>query len=195
MSFWIKNPSILFDSKHITELWPYSYMSRDEKLNAMTRFIIVISLIGYMFINRIAIVVFGLIIIGTIVLLYSSKSEGMMSYFNEKENKGDIYTNNPFNNVLISDYKFNIDKQEFNEEYTPDLENRLNNSIKESILEQNKDNKDIGDLFKNDSDNFEFEQNARQFYTNPITTIPNKQDSFLEFCYGTLPSSKPLSIY
>jgi len=195
MSFWIKNPSILFDSDHITELWPYSYMSRDEKLNAMTRFIIVISLIGYMFINRIAIVVFGLIMIGIIVFLYSAKSEGMMSYFNEKEQKGEIYSNNPFNNVLISDYKFNREKEEFNEEYTPELENRLNNSIKESILEQNKDNKDIGDLFKNDSDNFEFEQNARQFYTNPITTIPNKQDSFLEFCYGTLPSSKPLTIY
>ena len=40
-----------------------------------------------------------------------------------------------------------------------------------------------------------FEQNNRQFYTNPSTTIPNKQDEFLSFCYGTLPSEKHVSIY
>ena len=44
-------------------------------------------------------------------------------------------------------------------------------------------------------DQFTFEQNNRQFYTNPSTTIPNKQDDFLSFCYGTLPSEKPLTIY
>ena len=194
MSFWIDKPSILFDSKHVTEVWPYSHMARNEKLNAITRFVIVVSLFGYICINRIAILIFGLIVVGIIVLLYSSQQEGMASYFNY-ENKNDIYANNPFNNVLITDYHLNKDKPEFKEEYTPDLENRLNNSIKDSILEQNKDNTDIGEIFKNDSDNFEFEQNSRQFYTNPSTTIPNKQDSFLNFCYGTLPSSKPLTIY
>jgi hypothetical protein len=97
--------------------------------------------------------------------------------------------------VLITDYIFNPDKPEFNEDYTPDLEHRINNSIKSSIVEQNKDNDDIQDLFKTDSDNLELEQNSRQFFTNPITTIPNKQDSFLEFCYGNLPSEKPLTIY
>lgn len=194
MSFWIDKPSIIFDSKHITEIWPYSYMSRDEKLNAITRFIIVITLIGYVFINQISIIVFGLILIGCVVLLYTSQKEGMTPYFNYDKNI-DIYENNPFNNVLITDYIFNVDKPEFNEEYTPDLENKINTTIKESIIEQNKDNSDIGDLFKNDSDNFELEQNSRQFYTNPCTTIPNKQDKFLEFCYGNLPSEKPLTIY
>ena len=194
MSFWINNPSILFNSQHITEIWPRTNMTPDEKLNAMTRFIIVISLVGYMCINRIIIIVFGLIFIGIIVILYKTKKEGMAPYFND-DVKSEIHSNNPFNNVLITDYLFNPDKPEFNEDYTPDLENRINNSIKTSIVEQNKDNDDIQDLFKRDSDNLELEQNSRQFFTNPITTIPNKQDSFLEFCYGNLPSEKPLTIY
>jgi hypothetical protein len=192
MSFWINNPSILFDSNYITELWPYSSMTRNEKLNAITRFIIAVSLIGYMCINRIIIVIFGLILIGVIVLLYSTQKEGMVPYF-EYDKQVNIVSNNPFSNVLITDYHLN--KAEFKEDYTPDLENRLNDSIKESIIEQNKDNMDIRDLFKNDSDNFGFEQNARQFYTNPSTTIPNKQDNFLDFCFGNLPCSKTLIIH
>jgi hypothetical protein len=168
-------------------------MSRDEKLNAMTRFIILVSLFGYMCINRVIIIVFGLILIGIIVILYNTQKEGMSSYLtNEKAN---IYTNNPFNNVLITDYAFNPDKPEFNEEYTNDLETRLTNGIKTSIIEQNKDNNEITDLFKNDGDNLALEESSRQFFTNPITTIPNKQDNFLEFCYGTLHSEKPLTIY
>ena len=131
---------------------------------------------------------------GQIRILYNGHKEGMMAYFNN-DNKTEIYTNNPFNNVLITDYMFNPGKQEFNEEYTPDLENRINNSIKSSVIEQNDDNEDIAEIFKGDANNLELEQNSRQFFTNPITTIPNKQDSFLEFCYGTLPSEKPLIIY
>ena len=194
MSFWINNPSILFNSKHISEIWPNSNMSRDDKLNAITRFVILVSFIGYMCINRMIIIIFGLIIIGIIVLLYRNQTEGMAPYFKNGENTK-IHTNNPFNNVLITDYTFDPDKREFNEEYTPDLETRLNNSIKSSIIEQNKDNDEITDLFKTDSDNLALEESSRQFFTNPITTIPNKQDSFLEFCYGKLPSEKPLTIY
>ena len=97
--------------------------------------------------------------------------------------------------TLITDYTFNPDKPEFNEDYTPDLETSLNNGIKSSIIEQNKDNDEIADIFKTDSDKLDLEKSSRQFFTNPITTIPNKQDSFLEFCYGTLPSEKPLTIY
>lgn len=194
MSFWINNPSILFNSQHIMEIWPNSNMSRDEKLNAITRFVILVSLIGYMCINRMIIIIFGLIIIGIIVLLYRNQTEGMAPYFKNGE-KTKIEINNPFNNVLITDYTFDTDKREFNEEYTPDLEARLNNSIKTSIIEQNKDNDEIRDIFKTDADNLDLENSSRQFFTNPITTIPNKQDSFLEFCYGKLPSEKPLTIY
>ena len=67
--------------------------------------------------------------------------------------------------------------------------------MKQSILDQNSSNSDMTDMFGNDKNNFEFEQNMRQFYTTASTTIPNKQDSFLEFCYGKLPSEKPLTIY
>ena len=197
MTFWTQNPSILFNSNYITQIWPYSYMNKDDKFNAVTRFVILLSLFGFMCINRILILILGIIIIGIIVLLYNNNKEGYLSSYFKEYNKDEIKIteNNPFDNVLMSDYKYNTDKKEAIQDYTPEIENKLNESIKQSILEQNKDNTDMIYMFSDEKNNFEFEQNLRQFNSNPSTTIPNNQDKFLNFCYGNLYSEKPLTIY
>jgi hypothetical protein len=197
MTFWTQNPSILFNSNYITQIWPYSYMNKDDKFNAVTRFVILLSLFGFMCINRILILILGIIIIGIIVLLYNNNKEGYLSSYFKEYNKDEIKIteNNPFDNVLMSDYKYNTDKKEAIQDYTPEIENKLNESIKQSILEQNKDNSDMIYMFADEKQNFEFEQNMRQFNSNPSTTIPNNQDNFLNFCYGKLYSEKPLTIY
>jgi hypothetical protein len=194
MSFWVNEPTILFNKKYITQIWPYSYLTYDEKLNAITRFIILITLLGYVLLNRVIIVVLGLIVVGIIVLLYKKK-EGLLFPYYGVNDQQDIEQNNPFGNVLMTDYKFNPNKKEVNADYTPDLENSINRKIKDFIVQENNDNNEIYNLFNNIGDQFSFEQNNRQFYTNPSTTIPNKQDDFLSFCFGTLPSEKPLTIY
>jgi hypothetical protein len=194
MSFWVNQPTILFDKNHITQIWPYSYLTYEEKLNATTRFVILITLLGYVLLNRFIIVVLGLIVIGCIVLLYKKK-EGMLFPYYGINDQQEIEQNNPFGNVLMTDYKFNPNKKEVNSDYTPDLENSLNAKIKDFIVQENNDNNEIYNLFNNIGDQFSFEQNNRHFYTNPSTTIPNKQDDFLSFCFGTLPSEKPLTIY
>ena len=196
MSFWIHNPSILFDSKHIIELWPYSHMNKDEKLNAATRLIILITLVGYMCINRVIIIILGLIIIAGIVFLYNTQKEGYTSsYFPILNESTPIIENNPFSNTLMTDYKYNVNKEEPTKEYTPEIEKKINDAVKQSILEQNIDNTDMVNMFGNAKNNFEFEQGMRQFYTTASTTIPNQQDNFLKFCYGKLSSEKPLTIY
>jgi hypothetical protein len=45
-------------------------------------------------------------------------------------------------------------------------------------------------LFKSLEDNLAFEQSMRPFYSNPSTTIPNDQNAFAEFCYGSMVSCK-----
>jgi hypothetical protein len=194
MSFWLNDPSILFKQKYITQLWPYSYLTYEEKLNAITRFVILITILGYMLLNRFIIIILGLIVIGIIVLLYKKK-EGMLFPYYGVNDQQEIEQNNPFGNVLMTDYKYNPNKKSANQEYTPDLEQSINTKIKEFVVQENSDNNEINNLFNNVGDRFTFEQNNRQFYTNPSTTIPNKQDDFLSFCFGTLPSEKPLTIY
>ena len=128
MSFWVNDPTILFKQKYITQLWPYSYLTYEEKLNAVTRFIILITFLGYVLLNRIIIVVLGLIVIGLFVLIYKKKEGLNTPYYQVNDQK--IEQNNPFGNVLMTDYKFNPNKKEVNAEYTPDLENSINKKIK-----------------------------------------------------------------
>jgi hypothetical protein len=194
MSFWVNEPTILFNKKYITQIWPYSYLTYEEKLNAVTRFVILMTTLGYILINKFIIVVLGLIVIGSIVILHKQKEGMVFPYYGVNDQKN-IEQNNPFGNVLMTDYKYNPNKPEVNKEYTPDLEKNLNKSIKDFIVQENSDNNEINNLFNNVGDQFTFEQNNRPFYTNPSTTIPNKQDDFLNFCFGTLPSEKPLVIY
>ena len=40
--FWIENPSILINLNNITELWPTSDMNKNQKLNALSRLIIIL---------------------------------------------------------------------------------------------------------------------------------------------------------
>ena len=71
MSFWINEPTILFNKKYIEQIWPYSYLTYEEKLNAVTRFVILITILGYVLMNRFIIVVLGMIVVGLVVLLYN----------------------------------------------------------------------------------------------------------------------------
>ena len=47
-TFWLNNPSILVDKNHITEIWPSNNLNYSEKLNAVTRAIIILSVLGYL---------------------------------------------------------------------------------------------------------------------------------------------------
>jgi hypothetical protein len=195
MEFWIKDPTILFNKDAITQIWPYTYLSYNEKLNAFTRFIIFLTLIGYLLLNNVIVIVLGLIVIGGIVLLFiQNNKEGMFGSYKITDQQK-IEDNNPFSNVLMDDYKYNPSKKAAETNYSSELEQDINTKVKSFVIQENIDNSDIYNMFNNEGDKFTFEQSLRQFNTNPSTTIPNKQDDFLSFCYGKLPSDKPLVIY
>lgn len=196
-SFWIKEPSILFRKDKIFQLWPYEGMTFEEKLNATTRFVICISLFGFMILNNYLILLFGIVLILALISLffYTNKSsyEGLENAVEKDASK--ITTENPLYNVMPHDYQNNVNKEELKTKYNRTHEEQINNSVKNFILEQNKDNSEIGNIFKSVTDNMEFDKSMRQFYTNPSTTIPNTQDDFLKYCYGDLPSEKPLIVH
>ena len=85
----------------------------------------------------------------------------------------------------------NFSKSEYDETH----EESINKNVKNFVLENNKDNKDIGKIFKDVGNNIEFESSMRQFHMNPSTTIPNDQNDFLKYCYGDLPSEKSVTVY
>jgi len=190
MEFWIDNPKVLFQSKYIQEIWIESTMNTNQKLNALTRLIILLSLLGFICFNQSLFFVFGLLLIAGIVIFHKQKHlvEGMTT-------RQTVMPSNPLNNVLVSDYKDNPLLKPNHPTYSIKVENAINTSALSSIFLQNKDNKDIHKGFGTSRDQFEFEQSMRPFFTNPVNTVDKVEyGDFLKFCYGTLPSDKPLTI-
>ena len=201
--FWLNDMCVLFKHQNLLQVFPYDNLSNDEKLNSMTRFVIYVSLLGYMLMNNYIVLLVGLVLVLGIVYLYMMQDKKESLKLREamhgmtSVNKPNVVESirNPFSNVLVTDYEDNPEKKEYNTNYNKSEEQRLNSKVKQFIMENNKDNKDIKNIFNNLGDEFEFENSLRQFNANPITTIPNNQNEFLKYCYKNLYSEKPLMIF
>ena len=200
VEFWLSKPTILLKKSQITQIWPYENMDFNQKLNAVTRFVLLISLAGYAILSNYTILLMGLIFILGIVIIHTMYSNKMAkeAMTGADDESGviteEISENHPMSNVLMTDYSDKPNRGPA-KKYNTKVEDEINLQTKNSILEMNKENKDIGNIFNNLGDNLEFEKSMRQFYINPSTTIPNKQDDFKSFCYGDMYSEKPLIVY
>ena len=68
--FWIEDPNILIDEIYF---WPIPTMNKVDKFNSISRFIIVLTIIGYIIIPNSTILVTGIITLSIIILLYYLK--------------------------------------------------------------------------------------------------------------------------
>ena len=114
---------------------------------------------------------------------------------NNIELQGNVFATptsiNPFSNVLISDYDYNVNKKPAAPSFNTNVNNDILIQAKQLVSEANPDQPDISDkLFKDLGEQFVFEQSLRPFHSNPSTTIPNDQQGFAEFCYGSMVSCK-----
>lgn len=71
---WVSDPFILLDKNHIHELWPKEGTSIESKLNAGTRMVIILSILGYLFTMNINFFIIGFITLAVIGGLYTVKS-------------------------------------------------------------------------------------------------------------------------
>jgi len=53
MSFWMDDPTILLNSNYIFDVLPNEHQSNTQNLNALSRFVIWISLFGYIILKKI----------------------------------------------------------------------------------------------------------------------------------------------
>ena len=77
--FWLNDVCVLFKHENLTQVFPYDNLSNNEKLNAMTRFVIYVSLLGYMLMNNYIILLVGIVLILGLLYLYmfQKNSEGL----------------------------------------------------------------------------------------------------------------------
>jgi len=88
--FWSNNPSELMNKEYIAELWPSNSMTTERKLNAISRLVIILSVLGFLFSNQnVRFLIIGLITLLVLIVMYKNKliKEG----FSDKNNKGDKF--------------------------------------------------------------------------------------------------------
>ena len=223
VAFWGEDPNILFSPNSIFELFPVESMTYNQKLNSVSRLIIGLTLIGFLFVRNMRIIWIGAVCLLSIFLLQYSQTKSLKSlisegFDNRLESLGVDETaqavikafatddpskigkrvffdtpkiNNPYNNVLVTDIVDNPNKLPAPPAYYEETEKEILDKTKEAIQKMNPTFPNMTEkLFASLDDHFEFEQSARQFYSNPSTTIPNDQGAFAEFCYGEMVSCK-----
>lgn len=113
------------------------------------------------------------------------KTTDMMNVFQKPD------SNNPFGNVLVTDYITNPQRKPAPPSFNENINLEIIEQAKEFVRKSNPDQPDITEkLFKDLGDEYIFEQSLRPFTSTASTTIPNDQESFSEFCYGSMVSCK-----
>ena len=211
--FWTDDVSILLNNKYILELWCNENMQSSQKLNAITRLVIILSILGFIFMQNINFIIMGIITLGTVVAIhyYSllNKNKLLLEDVNKEgftiqgnngmtnikkeliQNYTEPEPDNPFMNVNVSDFGTSERVRPAEPAFKPLVETKINNTTKQQIKNMHPDIPDLEDkLFKDLGDNFVFSQSMRNFYSMPNTTVPNAQEEFAKFCYGDMKSCK-----
>lgn len=197
--FWSENYNILFDRNQIFLFIPTNDMTLIEKLNAIFRLSIILSIALYIFTsNYNYLYIFILVGLFTYFIYYYQKENVELymdsvsnSKYNdiqkdllrEEKSKSNVKPtiNNPFMNI-------NLITSDKTKEEAPQSWN--NDDLKENIEEKFNYN-----LYRDVSDLYGKSNSQRQYYTTPSTTIPNNQTGFAKWLYGQGPTCKEKSIY
>lgn len=220
ISFWSTDPTILLNKKYIFDLWPTENMSYEQKLNAISRMIILATGLGYIITMSYNILIIGILALVLIYVFYRYKSPNkvtkaalqtvkesfqMAGYKNgkkyitnpetlERELKENFEPNtkkNPFANVLLPEINENPLRNAAPPAFNPEVDEDITKSTKRMVQNLNPGIKNTNkQLFDGLGENFELDQSMRVFNSTPNTKIPNDQGAFADFLYGDMPSCK-----
>jgi hypothetical protein len=211
--FWLNKPSVLLNIHTISDFYPTSTMSFIEKLNNISRLVIILSLLGYFVTFQWNYIGIGIITLLCIIAIYYYK-QNKESMTNKDNNptvyKENIKTNlknilkedyhkttkkNPLGNVLLPEIKYKPDRKSAPPAFNPTTYDKINEDTKKAIQELNPTIKNTSEqLFGNLGDNFEFDQSMWNYYSNPNTKVANDQGAFAQYLYGSMISGKESGI-
>lgn len=176
--FWTHDYSILFRQDQL-KFWIDDTMTVDEKLNAITRFVILLSLVGFIITQTFKFLWIGMI---TLLLIVAYKETQKPEAFTQPISQHTVPTkSNPLMNVLLPEINGDPKRKKALKSYTPETEQKIIRVVKESLPK---------DVTKGINNEMDLEYSMRNFYTTASTTIPNDQEGFGKFCYGDMISAK-----
>jgi hypothetical protein len=214
--FWSNDPTIIFNNKYILDVFPTTDMYYEQKLNSVTRLIILISLLGYFLSGNIRIPIAGLAMIAVVFFIYKSRKykvtqdmilqegfkqhdsnqkkpivnpETLKSALKSEYKEGN--KKNPFSNVLLTQITDEPERKAAPPSFNHEIDQDITRNVKKAVQFMNPEIKNTskqlyGDLYEN----FELDQSNRAFFSTANTRVANDQGSFAQYLYGDMPSSK-----
>lgn len=166
---WFEQPAILFSIDDMTHFYPTSENTHNENMNAVVRFSLYLSII-LVIIKRNYLYAYIFLLACLVTFLLSKNNARVENLSNKMKDTEcqESTKNNPFMNVLMSDYKMNPKRKAC----------KIDNNVRKMISKNFNHN-----LYKDVSDVYEKSNSQRQYYTMPSTTIPNDQSSFAKWLY------------
>lgn len=211
MSFWINEPTALFNKNEITQIWFNSSMSFETKMNAISRLVILLSMIGFVATGEVKFIVIGIITMACIVGVYLVRrnqliDSGVKEGFDSGEVldkitntvamiRGDYATTtkyNPMSNVLLTDIGDTPDRKPAPPSFNPTISDDINSATKEAVQMLNPGIDDTTKQLYGDDvvANIEFDNSMRAFYSTANSRVTNDQSAFANYLYGNMPSCK-----
>jgi hypothetical protein len=180
---WFKDIKHLFTKENYEKFFPTKDMTFAEQLNAMMRFSIYFAILVFV-LRKDSVAFMVPLFVGLFTfVIYTVDTQNKQHetmYLNDKKWYKTPFSGklcqqptsqNPFMNVLVSDYVLNPERKPACDVTKTNIKNKT-----KKFFDKN--------LYRSVSDIFNKEASDRQWITNPITTIPNDQDGFAQWCYG-----------
>lgn len=180
---WYQDPKHFIGPQNYDKFFPTVSMTFAEQLNSLLRLSIYFSLIVFIVRHNANIFLVVLFVGFLTFLLYSvdsskrQKDKFEMISNNQMKNRKDgtlcvaPSKQNPFMNVLMSDFADSPERPK-----ACDITDKNVAQMSSKHFEK--------DLYRDVDDIFHKKASDRQFYTTPVTTIPNDAVAFAKWCYA-----------
>lgn len=167
IQFWSNDPTILFNKDYIFELWPTTSMCYEQKLNAISRLIILLTILGYILTMSKRVLAVGVITLLVIFILYNMRKQkltkDMLENFEVQgnevtgmfDNKPKSFVNpvtldavlrtefkegnkkNPFSNVLLTQINDDPNRKAAPPSFNVDVDEDITKNVKRAVQMMN----------------------------------------------------------
>ena len=167
IQFWSNDPTILFNKDYIFELWPTASMCYEQKLNAISRLIILLTILGYILTMSKRVLAVGALTLLVIFILYNMRKQKITKEMLENfevqgnevtgmfDNKPKSFINpvtldavlrtefkegnkkNPFSNVLLTQINDEPERKAAPPSFNIDVDEDITKNVKRSVQMMN----------------------------------------------------------
>ena len=217
--FWSNDPTILFNKDAIFQVWPFPTMTFESKMNAISRLVILLSTLGFIFTMKFNFLIIGAITLAIIFSIYRYRKQiivtGLKENFAQRKKKSEsvpapVVSNpvtlenvlrsefypttkkNPFGNVLLTDIMDNPDRLAAAPSFNPEVSDEITSAVKKQTQMLYPGIKNTNkQLYGDLYDNYQLDTDMMQrFYTTANSRVTNDQGAYGQWLYGNMPSGK-----